>query len=65
MMHAMEVPSPCVKVCEIDARSGYCRGCYRTITEIARWTQFSARQKRKVWQLIERRAQQGYARATG
>ncbi|HSQ05727.1 MAG TPA: DUF1289 domain-containing protein [Burkholderiales bacterium] len=64
-MRTVDVPSPCVKVCEIDPGSGYCRGCYRTITEIAGWPQFSARQKRKVWQLIERRARHGRARATG
>ncbi|WP_340317682.1 DUF1289 domain-containing protein [Rhizorhabdus argentea] len=33
----MAVPSPCTQVCQIDARSGYCRGCLRTIDEIAAW----------------------------
>jgi uncharacterized protein len=64
-MRTIDVPSPCVKVCEIDACSGYCRGCYRTMAEIAGWPQFSVRQKRKVWRLIEARARHDNARATG
>lgn len=33
----MDVPSPCVRVCVIEPRSGYCRGCRRTLPEIAGW----------------------------
>jgi predicted Fe-S protein YdhL (DUF1289 family) len=33
--------SPCIKVCTIDARSGLCLGCNRTIDEIARWSVMS------------------------
>jgi predicted Fe-S protein YdhL (DUF1289 family) len=29
--------SPCVNICVIDERSGYCLGCGRTIAEIASW----------------------------
>ncbi|MBU6298126.1 MAG: DUF1289 domain-containing protein [Alphaproteobacteria bacterium] len=29
--------SPCVKICTMDARSGLCTGCGRTLDEIARW----------------------------
>ena len=31
------VASPCINVCRMDARSGLCDGCYRTIDEIAAW----------------------------
>jgi predicted Fe-S protein YdhL (DUF1289 family) len=34
----MAIPTPCTKVCVIDAASGLCRGCGRTIDEIAQWT---------------------------
>ncbi len=34
---AMEIPSPCVSVCVLDEDSGYCKGCWRTRTEIAGW----------------------------
>ena len=30
-------PSPCISVCQIDNKTGYCIGCYRTIDEIRDW----------------------------
>jgi predicted Fe-S protein YdhL (DUF1289 family) len=51
------VPSPCVNVCRIDADSGLCLGCLRTIDEIAAWSQMADPDKRAVWlALDERRA---------
>lgn len=35
------IASPCIKVCEMDAASGLCRGCGRTLQEIARWGSMS------------------------
>lgn len=29
--------SPCVKVCIIDPGAQMCRGCFRTLPEIAQW----------------------------
>ncbi|MFG6486189.1 DUF1289 domain-containing protein [Roseateles sp. BYS78W] len=29
--------SPCVNVCQMDAASGWCRGCARRLDEIAGW----------------------------
>jgi uncharacterized protein len=43
-----DVASPCIKVCEIDAASGCCRGCLRTLREIALWSELSPAQKRAV-----------------
>jgi predicted Fe-S protein YdhL (DUF1289 family) len=31
------VASPCISVCRIDAASGLCVGCLRTLDEIACW----------------------------
>ena len=31
------VRSPCTNVCEIERRSGLCRGCLRTVDEIMAW----------------------------
>ena len=33
----MSVPSPCIKVCVMDARRELCTGCWRTLGEIAAW----------------------------
>jgi len=50
------VPSPCISVCRIDAATGLCEGCYRTINEIARWSGASEEEKRAVWDQLLLRA---------
>lgn len=30
--------SPCINVCRMDPASGLCRGCLRTLDEIAGWS---------------------------
>ncbi len=40
------VASPCVKVCALDPISGLCRGCFRTLQEIADWLEMTAEEKR-------------------
>ena len=42
------VASPCNSVCTIDSVTGYCAGCFRTLAEIAAWSDFSPDQKRAV-----------------
>jgi len=32
------IPSPCINVCQMDAPSGLCIGCFRTIDEITVWS---------------------------
>jgi predicted Fe-S protein YdhL (DUF1289 family) len=49
------VVSPCIAVCEMDADTGLCLGCFRTLDEIARWSRSSPKDKRLVWdQLLNR-----------
>jgi hypothetical protein len=62
---ASPVRSPCIDVCRMDAASGLCAGCWRTLDEIAAWSALDDDAKRAVWQrLRERRAQaQGQAQA--
>lgn len=53
------VPSPCTNVCRIDARTGWCEGCARTIDEIAAWSTLSDDGKQRVWdELAARQASQ-------
>jgi hypothetical protein len=40
--------TPCIKVCVVDAASGLCSGCGRTLTEIGGWLGFSDDQRRAV-----------------
>ena len=49
------VPSPCSDVCRIDAGSGWCEGCFRTIDEIAAWGALGNRARRDVWKLLPAR----------
>ena len=42
------IESPCVKICTLDARSGLCLGCGRTLDEIARWTAMSADERVRI-----------------
>jgi predicted Fe-S protein YdhL (DUF1289 family) len=48
--------SPCVNVCRIEPATRRCRGCARTIDEIARWTAMTdAERDRILADLTERR----------
>lgn len=40
--------TPCIKVCVIDAASALCRGCGRTIDEIAQWSALSDDARRAI-----------------
>ncbi|MBU3543500.1 DUF1289 domain-containing protein [Polynucleobacter sp. MWH-Mekk-B1] len=42
------VPSPCVNWCDMNPENGFCRGCYRTLAEIADWSELSDPEKLKV-----------------
>jgi uncharacterized protein len=44
----MAAATPCTKVCVIDAASGLCRGCGRTIDEIAQWGGLSDETRRTI-----------------
>jgi predicted Fe-S protein YdhL (DUF1289 family) len=48
MTAAPAVESPCIKVCIVDGRSGFCLGCLRTLPEIARWSRLSADEQRAI-----------------
>jgi predicted Fe-S protein YdhL (DUF1289 family) len=50
-------PSPCISVCQIDNKTGYCIGCYRTIDEIRDWIISTPDQRHAILaQLTERKA---------
>ena len=50
------MPSPCVSVCRMDAGTGLCEGCLRTIDEIAAWASMQEVRRREVWKRIGERA---------
>jgi len=44
----MPIASPCNKVCTIDPRSGLCRGCGRTLSEIAQWGSLADSERQRI-----------------
>nr|WP_245640577.1 DUF1289 domain-containing protein [Polynucleobacter sinensis] len=54
-LNVTTVPSPCVNWCEINPNDGYCRGCYRTLIEIASWSELSDLDKLAIWDKLEAR----------
>lgn len=52
---AAPIISPCVNVCLLDPVSGFCRGCKRTIDEVAGWTSMSEAERARVMALLPQR----------
>lgn len=42
------IQSPCINLCVVDADSGLCSGCYRTLDEIAKWSSYTAAERQKI-----------------
>ncbi|MCM2399184.1 DUF1289 domain-containing protein [Rhizobium sp. S95] len=40
--------SPCILVCSIDMKTGYCFGCGRTRDEIAGWIGYTDQERRSI-----------------
>jgi predicted Fe-S protein YdhL (DUF1289 family) len=60
------IDTPCVKICTLDARSGLCLGCGRTVDEIARWIEISAAERARIiselpWRLAASHAERAHA----
>ena len=58
LQDAAHAPSPCISVCRMDAFTGLCEGCFRTLDEVAAWGMMADDDKRAVWRELVRRAQQ-------
>lgn len=52
---AVGLASPCIDVCRMDAASGLCVGCLRTLDEIAGWAAATDEQKRHILAAVARR----------
>jgi uncharacterized protein len=40
--------SPCLKICVVDHGAGICRGCHRTLAEIAAWSGMSEEARKAI-----------------
>ena len=52
---ADEPASLCINVCRMDAGSGFCEGCFRTIDEIASWSGYTREEKLAVLAKVDSR----------
>ena len=53
--------SPCLGICLMDPRTRMCRGCLRTVEEIAVWYNASNAEKRAILTRLEARRRQAEA----
>ena len=56
-MPSAAVTSPCIKVCAVDGRTGFCLGCGRTMSEIGGWVKLGDAGRAKVLDLLPERMQ--------
>lgn len=49
------IESPCILVCSIDMKTGYCFGCGRTSGEIGDWLTMSPRERRDLMEILPAR----------
>ena len=55
-----EINSPCVGVCEMDRPTGLCKGCGRTMEEIATWWMLSAEKRLEIMSELGRRMEDSF-----
>jgi len=51
MSHA-GLMSPCIKLCAVDAQTGFCLGCGRTLQEIGGWVTLGQNGRQAVLQAL-------------
>jgi hypothetical protein len=51
------VASPCINVCRIEAATGWCEGCRRTMAEISRWPHAPEAEKRAILARLKARVE--------
>jgi uncharacterized protein len=51
---SLEPLSPCINICQLD-ENRFCRGCFRSLAEIASWSSLSTAQRLEVLEAVDRR----------
>ncbi|MFN0262939.1 DUF1289 domain-containing protein [Tepidamorphus sp. 3E244] len=49
---AEKIETPCIDICRIDPERRLCRGCGRTMDEIAGWVQFTPQQRADIMAVL-------------
>ena len=53
-----QILSPCISICQMNANTRFCEGCFRTGDEIAVWGDASNDTKEVIWGCIQQRVEQ-------
>ena len=51
----MNLPSPCISICQIHPETGNCLGCYRSRQEIAKWSAMSLVEQAELLKVLKQR----------
>jgi uncharacterized protein len=51
----VQASTPCIQVCILDAATGLCEGCGRTLDEIAAWSALSETERRRIMAELDKR----------
>ena len=52
---ARRVQSPCIDVCRLDPKTGWCLGCGRTAAEVGEWTKLTPFRRSRLERELTRR----------
>jgi predicted Fe-S protein YdhL (DUF1289 family) len=44
----MAIETPCIQICQIDDVTRVCRGCLRSLDEIANWARYPATERARI-----------------
>ncbi len=55
MSDSDDIASPCTNICVMDDERGLCRGCARTLDEIANWSSYTRAEKLTVLEKVAQR----------
>ena len=64
-MTAMTASTPCRQLCDLDPETALCRGCGRTLAEIAGWAGMTEAARRTVMAALAVRLARAYPAAAG
>ena len=57
-MSAKNIETPCIGVCTVDDKTGFCMGCFRSLEEIQNWWDMTDQQRSEVMQQLDQRMQE-------
>jgi len=59
------IPSPCIRICSVNPKTGYCDGCFRALPEIAKWSRLTEEEREAIMADLPNRAERAAAMRTG